>query len=80
MEGKVSSDQEILELCTRAIEAEGEKFEAAIADLRKAIHRTSHNLENATLASVIKLSRGIKASQRVSAEKQDEGTELKRAA
>lgn len=66
------SDEKIRELCARAIAAEGEEFYAAMADLREFLRRASHNMENNTLASVLKVSKVTKASRNASAREDDE--------
>jgi hypothetical protein len=73
------SDEEVRKLCAQAIAAEGEEFHTAMANLRNFIRRASQNMENATLASVLKASKVIQASRKQAAQEDDEGPQ-KRAA
>jgi hypothetical protein len=66
------SDEVVRKLCADAIAAEGEEFQVAMAKLRDYIRRASHNLENASLASVLKVSKVIQASRKEAAREDDE--------
>lgn len=51
------SDDEIRELCARALTAQGKEFEVAIRDLQSAIRYRLEDLSNQVLATLLKMPR-----------------------
>ena len=51
------SDDEIRELCARALTAQGKEFEVAISDLQSAIRYRLEDLSNQVIATLLKMPR-----------------------